>query len=125
MKNVPGISDAEWEVMKFVWAHAPVTTNDVVDALTRTTEWKPKTVMTLLNRLVKKGVLDFTKKGRLYEYVALVAQEECTHVESQSFLKRVYGGHLQPMLVNFLKQARLSADDVKELKRILDQRKPK
>ena len=125
MKQIPSISDAEWEVMKFIWAHAPVTTNDVVDSLTRTTDWKPKTVMTLLNRLVKKGALDFEKKGRVYEYRPLVRQEDCTHVESQSFLRRVYGGQLKPMLVGFLKEARLSAADVNELKRILDERKRK
>jgi BlaI family transcriptional regulator, penicillinase repressor len=125
MKQVPSISDAEWEVMKFIWAHAPVTTNDVVDTLTHTTDWKPKTVMTLLNRLVKKGALGFTKKGRVYEYQPLVRQEDCTHVESQSFLQRVYSGQLTPMLAGFLKQARLSAADVTELKRILDERKRK
>jgi len=123
MKKVPGISDAEWEVMKFVWARAPVTTNDVVEALTRTTDWKAKTVMTLLNRLVKKGVLAYTKKGRVYEYTPLVAREECTHVENQSFLERVYGGHLKPMLASFLKEGRLSQDDIDDLRRILNERK--
>lgn len=125
MKNVPAISDAEWEVMKFVWARAPVTTNDVVDSLTRTTDWKPKTVMTLLNRLVKKGALTYAKKGRVYEYTPQVKQEECARAEGHSFLQRVYGGHLRPMLVGFLKDSRLSQDDIKELKRILDERKPR
>jgi BlaI family penicillinase repressor len=125
MKQVPGISDAEWEVMKFVWAKAPVTTNDVVDALTRITDWKPKTVMTLLNRLVKKGALDYTKKGRVYEYTPLVAQAECARAENRSFLRRVYGGQLKPMLASFLKEGRLSQDDINDLRRILDERRGK
>lgn len=121
MKNVPGISDAEWLVMRFLWAHCPATTNDVVDALTATTDWKPKTVMTLLNRLVKKGALGFERKGRVYEYTPLVAEKDCVHEESQSFLQRVYGGHLKPMLVDFLKQGNLSREDIEDLKRILDE----
>jgi BlaI family transcriptional regulator, penicillinase repressor len=125
MKQMPSISEAEWEVMKFVWAHAPATTNDVVDALTRTTDWKPKTVMSLLNRLVKKGALGFEKKSRVYEYRPLVAQEECARAEGRSFIHRVYNGQLKPMLVGFLSQARLSPEDIKELKRILDERKSK
>ncbi len=125
MKQVPAISDAEWEVMKFVWDRAPVTTNDVVDALTAASDWKPKTVMTLLNRLVKKRALGFVKRGRVYEYRPLVRQEDCARLEGQSFLQRVYGGQLKPMLAGFLRQARLSDDDIKELKRILDERKPR
>lgn len=121
MKNVPSISDAEWQVMKYLWAHAPATTNDVVDALTARTDWKPKTVMTLLNRLVKKGALGFEKKGRVYEYTPLVAERDCVRDESQSFLQRVYGGHLKPMLVDFLKEGNLSPQDIEELKRILDE----
>jgi BlaI family transcriptional regulator, penicillinase repressor len=121
MQNVPSISDAEWLVMKYLWAHTPATTNQVVGALTATTDWKPKTVMTLLNRLAKKGALGFEKKGRVYEYTPLVAEGDCVHQENQSFLRRVYNGQLQPMLANLLKEGSLSQKDIEELKRILEE----
>lgn len=121
MKPVPSISDAEWQVMRFVWAHTPATTNDVVEALTTSTDWKPKTVMTLLGRLVKKGALGFQKKGRVYEYHPLVGEDECVRHENRSFLQRVYDGHLKPMLVHFAREGQLSQEDLAELKKILDQ----
>src|SRR5437867_11516605 len=62
--NPPQISDAEWIVMKVVWAHAPVTANQVVAALGGRTDWTPKTIHTLLRRLVKKGALASAKRGR-------------------------------------------------------------
>jgi len=94
MKDVPRISDAEWLAMKAVWARSPITANEVVDALFDTTPWKPKTIMTLLNRLVKKGALGFEKEGRAYRYYPLVGEAECVRAKRRSFLERVYGGSL-------------------------------
>ncbi len=51
MQEKPSISDAEWEVMKVLWAQSPATAEKVVKALESKTTWKPKTVMTLINRL--------------------------------------------------------------------------
>ncbi len=120
MENIPKISESEWQVMKFVWRKSPVTANEVVEALAQENHWKPKTVMTLLTRLTKKGALGFEKKGRAYHYCPLVGEEECAKVESMSLLRRVYGGSLKPMLANFLEEADLSPDEIEELKRILD-----
>lgn len=55
--KLPQISEAEYEVMKIIWKHAPISTNQVTDILCRTTDWSPKTVQTMLKRLVTKGVL--------------------------------------------------------------------
>lgn len=120
--NMPRISEAEWVVMKVLWERAPLTTNEVVEALAGRAPWKPKTVMTLLTRLVKKGALEFEKKGRIYEYRPAVGEAECVRAESKSFLERVYGGALTPMLANFLEETPLSKGELEELRKILEGR---
>jgi BlaI family transcriptional regulator, penicillinase repressor len=120
MNDPSPISDAEWLVMQVVWKSSPLTAAQVVEELSAKTKWKPKTVMTLLNRLVKKGVLGFEKKGRAFHYYSLIEQNECVKAENRSFIQRVYGGALKPVLVDFLEDADLSKEDVEELKRILD-----
>lgn len=122
MKKISRISESEWQVMKIVWTKSPITTNEVVDALTPVTTWKPKTIMTLLKRLVQKEALGYEKKGRIFEYYPRVGEQECARVESQSFLQKVYGGTLQPMLAHFLSETDLSKEDIEELKQILDER---
>ena len=57
MKPLPQISEAEFEVMKIIWKHAPISTNEITEKLTQTTKWSPKTIQTLIKRLVTKGVL--------------------------------------------------------------------
>ena len=122
MERTPRISESEWQVMRVLWQTSPLTGNDVVEALEDATTWKPKTVKTLINRLVKKGALGFEKNGRAYLYHPLVEEADCVKAESRSFLRRVYGGALVPMLVNFLDDEKLSMEEIDELRRILDER---
>ena len=122
MKNLFTISEAEYQVMKIIWAKAPISTNEVVEALIKTSEWSPKTIQTLLSRLVKKGVLDHKKESRKFVYMPLVREEEYLEQESDTFLNRFYEGTLNSMVVNFLEQDKLTKDDIDELKRILDEK---
>lgn len=124
MCEIPKISEAEWEVMKIVWSKSsPCTANDIVDALIDVADWKPNTIKTLINRLVKKKALGYREEGRLYLYYPLVSQAECIKSETNSFVKRVFDGALQPMLVSFLQEEKLSPDEIEELKRIIEERK--
>ena len=123
MKPLPRISDAEWEVMKVLWDKAPATANEVVEQLQGTTSWSPKTIKTLLNRLVGKKALGFEEDGRMYRYYPLVTEEECARAESRSFLNRVYGGALTPLVANFLQDQDVSKEEIEELRRLLNQKR--
>ncbi len=122
MKKLPKISESEWLVMRVLWAKSPLTANQVVERLTGKTKWKPKTVKTLIDRLIKKGAVKFEKEGRRYRYCPAVGQAECVATERRSFARRVYGGTARPMLAAFLEDAELSAEDISELKGILEQK---
>jgi len=123
MNKTSRISEAEWEVMKVLWGRSPSTAQEVIDALIPDSDWKPATVKTLINRLLKKEVIGYEQKGKTYLYYPLLSEEECLRAESSSFLQRLYGGALKPMLVHFLKEEKLTEDEIEDLKRILDERK--
>lgn len=101
----------------------PCTASEIVKALEQSTDWKPNTVKTLIGRLVKKEALVFKEEGRVYFYSPLVTEEECVKAESKSFLARVFGGALKPMLLTFFKEEKLSQDEIEELKQLLEERK--
>lgn len=122
MDIIPRISDTEWQVMKILWAESPMTANQVVEKLEGITTWKPKTVKTLLNRLINKKAIGFNLEGRTYLYYPAVTESECIKAESQSFLERVYGGALDSMFANFLQDRDLSREEIAELKRLLDEK---
>ena len=117
--GVPRISDAEWTVMRVVWGGGRMTANRVVELLDGQADWKPKTIHTLLRRLVQKGALGFSKTGREYEYFPLIGAQDCERAASRSFLRRVFGGRLVPLLACFLEQESLTEREIDELKRML------
>ena len=119
MDKHPKISESEWLVMRVLWAKSPLTANDVIEQLTGRTKWKPKTIKTLIDRLVKKGALKFEKEGRRYRYYPAVGRDECVATERQSFVRRGYGRTTKPMLAAFLEDAELASDDISEVKEIL------
>jgi BlaI family penicillinase repressor len=120
VSQIPNISDAEWEVMKVLWTRSPRSANEIIQALEDHSEWKPKTVRTLLNRLVQKQAAAFTQDGKVYAYYPLVSEEDCVKTETRSFLNRIHGGAFKPMLANFLREEPLTAEEIGELKKILD-----
>lgn len=119
MNTLPQISEAEYEVMKIVWKYAPTNTNEITERLTRTTAWSPKTIQTLIKRLVNKGALTYEKQGRIFVYTPLVKKDEYIGQESSSFLKRFYNGDITSMLSAYLEQDKLSADDIDSLRALL------
>ena len=120
--KLPRISETEWEVMRAVWAGHPCTAQEVVARLQATdATWHPKTAKTLLGRLVKKRALAYRSEGRAYTYRPLVKEADCQAAASETFVERVFGGALTPMLAHFVQRRKLSATDLKELKRILDE----
>ena len=68
MSKLPQISEAEFEVMKVIWKYAPISTNEVTEKLTQTTDWSPKTIQTMLKRLVQKKRLLMKTKQSLCIY---------------------------------------------------------
>jgi BlaI family transcriptional regulator, penicillinase repressor len=122
MKVIPKITEAEWEVMKILWSNAPTTASQIAQALADSTSWKLNTVKTLISRLVSKEVVGFREDGKTHYYFPLVSENECVTAEGESFIKRVYGGALKPMLANFLQHRNLSVQEIEELKRILEER---
>ena len=110
--------------MQVLWTKTPLSAAEVIAALTATDPtWHPKTAKTLLNRLVKKNALGYEKVGRAYLYRPLVIEADCALAESESFLDRVFGGSLKPMLANFVERKKLSAAEIRELRQLLDGRK--
>src|SRR4051812_3990742 len=130
---MPEISEAEWDVMNVLWESAePLTAAEVVaragagaaaaggGGAARGGGRSPRTIKTFLNRLLTKGALAAEAVGNRYLYRPQVTREQCVRAETRSFLARVFAGATGPMLVQFVRQAKLSPTEVAELKRLLD-----
>jgi len=124
-EQVPKISEAEWEVMNVLWEKSPRTASEVIQALQEKTDWKPKTIRTLLDRLVKKEVVGVSQHQKVYTFTPLYSQSECQRAEAKSFLNRIYGGTMKSMLVHFFEEESLTEEEIKELRNMLNEKSDK
>jgi BlaI family penicillinase repressor len=121
MDRLPEISEAEHQVMKLIWGDHPITAMEIIRELTRTTDWKPNTIKTFINRLLKKGAVGFEKSGKEYNYYPLIEEADFVKSESRLFLNRIFGGSLKPMLLAMVENEDLTLEDIEDLRgRILE-----
>ena len=125
MGDLPQISEAEFEVMKIVWKYAPISTNEITEKLLRTTSWSPKTIQTLIKRLVNKGAFTSEKQSRVFVYTPVVDEKEYIGQESNTFLKRYYDGDITAMLSAYIENDKLSETEIDNLRSLLSKRKQK
>lgn len=125
MNTLPQISEAEFEVMKIVWKYAPVSTNEITEKLLQTTTWSPKTIQTLIKRLVTKGALTYEKRSRMFIYTPVVKEDEYISQESSSFLNRYYDGDITAMVSSYIENDKLSKSELDTLRTLLSQRQEK
>ena len=108
--------------MKVLWQRGALTTTEVHEAVAEETDWHPKTVRTLLGRLVDKGVLRREKRAGTLRFIPVAGEEAYVREESRSFLDRCFGGALTPMMAHFLEHEDVDAETLAELQAMLKSR---
>ena len=123
MKKIPTISEAEHQVMKIIWNDNPITAMEIIKILSKKTDWKPKTIKTLINRLLTKGAIGYEKSGREYNYYPNIEQADFVKTESRMFLKRIFEGATKPMLVSMVENEDLTLEDLDDLRKYIMEKK--
>ena len=120
--NIPQISEAELVVMKIIWELGQATSSQIIDRLTETTEWKPKTIQTLISRLAAKGAIKAESTGsKAFLYLPLVCEGEFKALASKSFLHKIFDGSLNMMIASFIKDQNMTKEEIESLKKLLDE----
>ena len=114
------ISDAEAVVMEVLWRDHPLTAEDVVLALSGR-DWAEATIKTLLNRLLTKGALSAQREGRRYLYRPVLQRQAWVAEQSEGFLGRVFDGRVAPLVAHFSERGQLSAQDIADLRRLIQE----
>ncbi|MBV1908527.1 MAG: BlaI/MecI/CopY family transcriptional regulator [Kangiellaceae bacterium] len=117
------ISQSEKVLMDAFWKNAsersPITAKQIIEIFGNELEWHAKTVKTLLNRLLKKNAISYSKRGREYLYYPILKQEDYLQEASEHFLQRVFNGSVSSLVASFAKQEKLTDKDLKELKALI------
>ena len=100
-----------------IWRHEPITTTELVKRSEELLSWKKTTSYTVLKRLCDKGIF-VNNKGTV---TALISREEFYSLQSERFVEDTFDGSLPAFLAAFTARKTLSADEIAELRRMVDE----
>lgn len=111
------ISDSELELMRIVWARGGTAlyAHIMEDLEKAGRTWQKNTVITLLSRLVEKGLLRTSKLGRRNQYTALATEADYQAAQAQTLLNKLYEGSAKGLVSTLIERELLSAADYEEL----------
>lgn len=115
------ISDAEALVMEVLWQKNPLAAEEVIAELSIRTDWAEPTIKTLLNRLLNKRAIQAEKEGRRYLYTPVLARDAWIGQQSEGMLERLFGGRVAPLVAHFSERGKLSAADIAELRKLIEE----
>lgn len=124
MSNPQPLSEAEWKVMKIVWERKSCAARDVYQTAAETEGWAPSTVKTLLRHLVEKGHLKTTQVGNSFLYRPSRPALKSLFSAADSLLDNALDGTVGPLLAYMAKKSSMTAEELAELRELLDQMAP-
>ena len=119
-ESLPALSPAETEILRFVWQLEPATVQEICDSLPKDRSIAYATVQTLLRRLEKKGYVRHEVQGKAHLFSAAVKREHVIKRTVGDFVQRLFGGDPLPLMLHLADQSDLNADDIDELKKLID-----
>src|SRR5436190_20006048 len=115
------MSDAEREVLKVLWDDGPLAVRDALARLTeRGLEWTRSTVITLLQRLERKGYVRSDKSQHAFIFRAAVSREQEMHSRMQDLAGELCGGDAVPLVLAFAERHRFSANELARFRTMID-----
>lgn len=117
------LSDGEWKIMNVLWEKERGTITELTAALQEETGWDKHIIITMLNRMEKKGAIAYKKEGRAKMFYPIVPRGEVSMQETRGFLQKVFRGSLGMMVNAMVEDQALSGEEIQELYDILEQAK--
>jgi BlaI family transcriptional regulator, penicillinase repressor len=115
----PMLTAAEAEVMNVIWDNAPTSVADILERMPRDLAYT--TVMTTVRILEAKGfVVQCGKRGRAFLYEAAIPRDAAQGSMSAEIANRLFGGSIKSLVLNLVQDDAISADDLVEVKRLIE-----
>lgn len=119
------MSDAEREVLKVLWDYGPLGVKDVLARFTEAgQDWSRSTVITLLQRLERKGYVQCDKSQFAFVFKAAVSREDEMRARMKELASELCDGETLPLVLAFAQQHRFSADELARFRKMIDSIKP-
>ena len=117
------LTEAEWAIVRAIWDNQPCAAPTVQEVLEDQKGWSYSTVKTLMDRMVRKGLLKTEKIRNLILYHSAITEKQAQRGEVMKTVTRAFNGALTPMMQFLLDSNELSKDELAELEKIIKGKK--
>lgn len=121
MKKKVTVSDAELEILEALWsADTALNASEIRTRLGENKNWERTTVLTLIQRLLKKEVIS-QEKREVYYYVPCIKREEYVKEETKNFVDKFFKGSSRNLAAALVNSEALTKEDIEELRNFFNQ----
>jgi len=121
MQQHVSIGDLESKILRYVADHAPISVRDVAEHVALTTGQARTTVLTVMDRLRRKGYLTRSKRDGVYQYSARTSKAELMQNMVRDFVTNTLEGMTSPFVAYLAREGSVSKDELTELKRLVQE----
>lgn len=111
----------ELEVLKILWERGPSTVREVMEVLNQDRQRAYTSVMSLLNVMAEKGLVERQAEGRAFLYKAAIARESALKELVGDVLGRAFEGSASALVSQLLDHSRPSREELNEIRRVIKQ----
>ena len=110
------VSDSELEILEVLWASdCALNAAEIRNILNEHKNWERTTILTLINRLVKKGAIA-QEKREVYYYTPCIRRETYVRAETKSFVDKFFKGRTKSLAAALVDSDALTKEDIEELR---------
>ncbi len=124
-KLLDDLGELQRAVLDTIWKLGEANVHQVREQLARKKRLAYTTVLSAMQKLEKAGWLDHRAEGRTYMYFATISREQAGAGSVRGLLKRVFAGDAMAMFQHLIRESRLSTDELRELKRLIEEKEKK
>jgi predicted transcriptional regulator len=113
--------DSEKKVMEVLWEHGTMIAGDIVKILNGSIGWNRNTTYTVIKKCIAKGAIERTEPH--FTCTPLITREQVQDYETNELVDKMFDGSREKFFAAFLNGSKLSEEEVKSLKDMVDKLK--
>jgi len=115
----PGLTENELEVMRLLWAQAPLKISDILDGINKKPKPAYTSLLTLVQTMEKKGYIRHEKAGKAFIYAPILQQKKFLLSEIKRIAHRLFAGSPGTLVLNLVENEQLTKDELKSLEELI------
>lgn len=111
------LATVESRFADIIWSNEPIASGELAKICEKELTWKRTTTYNVLRKLCDRGIFR-NEKGVV---TSLISREEFYAAQGEMIVEEAFHGHLPAFIAAFTKRKALTAEEIAEIRRMIDE----